>query len=39
MLDLDQVLKATKPDDTNESEWKRLNIKTCWLIRSCLAKE
>ena len=39
MLDLDQVLKETKPDDTSESERKRLNIKTCWLIRSYLAKE
>ena len=39
MLDLDQALKEIKPDDTNESEWERLNIKICGLIRSCLAKE
>ena len=39
MLDLDLVLKETRPDDTIESEWERLNIKTCGLIRSCLAKE
>ena len=39
MLDLDQVLKETKPDDTYDSEWERLNIKTCGLICSCLAKE
>ena len=40
MLDLDHVLKETKLDDTRESEyWERLNIKTCRLIRSCLAKE
>ena len=39
MLDLDQVLKETRPDDTRESEWERLNIKTCGLICSCLAKE
>ena len=39
MLDLDMVLKETRPDDTSESEWERLNIKTCGLIRSCLAKE
>ena len=39
MLDLDQVLKETKPDDTNESEWERLNINTCGLIRSYMAKE
>ena len=39
MLDLDQVLKGTKPDDSSESEWERINIKTCGLIRSCLAKE
>ena len=39
MLDLDKVLKETKPDDTSESEWERLNIKTCGLICSCLAKE
>ena len=39
MLDLDQALKETKPDDTSESEWERLNIKTCGLICSCLAKE
>ena len=39
MLDLDQVLKETKPDDTSESEWELLNIKTCGLIDSCLAKE
>ena len=39
MLDLDQVLKEIKLDDTSESEWQRLNIKTCGLIHSCLAKE
>ena len=39
MLDLDIVLKETRPDDTNESDWKRLNIKTCGLILACLAKE
>ena len=39
MLDLDRVLKKTKLDDTSESEWERLNIKTCGLICSCLAKE
>ena len=39
MLDLDQVLKKTRPDNTCESEWKRLDIKTCGLIRYCLAKE
>ena len=39
MLDLDHVLKETKLDDTRESEWERLNIKTCRLIHSCLAKE
>ena len=27
MLDLDQVLKETRLDDTRESEWERLNIK------------
>ena len=37
LLDLDQVLKETKPDDTSESEWERLNIKTYGLIRSCLS--
>ena len=39
MLDFDHVLKEIKLDDTSESEWQRLNIKTCGLIRSCLAKE
>ena len=39
MLDLDQVLKETRPDDTSESEWEMLNIKTCGLIHSCLVKE
>ena len=39
MLGLDQALKETKLDDTNESEWKRLKIKTCGLICSCLSKE
>ena len=39
ILDLDMVLKETRPDDTSESEWERLNIRTCGLIRSCLAKE
>ena len=27
MLDLDQLLKETRLDDTRESEWERLNIK------------
>ena len=36
MLDLDLVLKETRSDDTRESDWERLNIKTCGLIRSCL---
>ena len=27
LLDLDQVLKETRPDDTSESEWERVNIK------------
>ena len=31
MLDLDIVLKETSSDDTRESDWKRLNIKTCRL--------
>ena len=39
MLDLDQVLKETRLDDTSESQWERLNIKNCGLIYSCLAKE
>ena len=39
MLDLDLVLKKTRPSDSRESDWERLNIKTYWLIRSCLAKE
>ena len=39
MLDLGLVLKETRPDGTHESDWERLNIKTCGLIRSCLAKE
>ena len=39
MLDLDQVWKETRPDDTRESECERLNIKTRGLIRFCLAKE
>ena len=30
-LDLDQVLKETKPYDTHESEWERLNIKNLWV--------
>ena len=38
-LDLDLVLKETRPDDTSEREWEKLNIKTCGLIRSCLTKE
>ena len=38
MLDLDQVLKKTKLDDTRESEWERLNMKTYGLICYCLAK-
>ena len=38
-MDLDLVLKETRPNDTHESEWERLNIKTYGLIRSCLAKE
>ena len=39
MLDLDLVLKETRPDNTRESDWEILNIKTCGVIRSCLAKE
>ena len=39
MLDLHMVLKETRPYGTCESDWERLNIKTCGLIRSCLAKE
>ena len=39
MLDLDQALKEKIPNDNRESEWERLNIKTCGLIHSCLAKE
>ena len=39
MLDLDLVLKKTRPSDTRESDWERLNIQTCGLICSCLAKE
>ena len=39
MLDLDLVLKETRPDDTCESDCERLKIKTCGLIRSCMAKE
>ena len=39
MLYLDLVLKETRPNDTRESDWERLNIKTCGLIRSCLVKE
>ena len=39
MLDLDLVLKETRPDDTRESDWERLKIKTCGLIHSCLAKK
>ena len=39
MLDLDLALIETRPDDTHESDWERLNIKTCGLICSCLAKE
>ena len=31
MLNLDLVLKETKPNDTHESDWERLNIKTCGL--------
>ena len=38
-LDLDQVSKETRPYDTRVSEWEKLNIKTCGLIRSYLAKE
>ena len=38
MLDLDMVLKETRPDDTRESEWEMLNIKTCGLICSCMAE-
>ena len=38
-LDLDLVLKETRPNDTRESNWEMLNIKTCGLIRSCLAKK
>ena len=39
MLDLDLVLKETRPNDTSESKWERFNIRTCGLISSCLAKE
>ena len=39
MLDLDLVLKETRPDGASESKWEKLNLKTCRLIRSCLAKE
>ena len=39
MLDLDLVLKETKLDDTHERDWERLNIKTCGLICSYLAKD
>ena len=39
MLDLGLVLKETRPNGTRESDWEKLNIKTCGLIRSCLAKE
>ena len=39
MLDLDLVLKETILDNTRESGWKRLNIKTYGLIRYCLARE
>ena len=39
ILDLDKVLKEIKPDDTNESEWERLNIRTYGLNCSCLTKE
>ena len=39
MLDLDRVLKETRPNHNRESEWETLNIKTCGLIHSCLAKE
>ena len=38
-LDLDLVLKEITLDDTSENEWVTLNIKTCGLICSCLAKE
>ena len=39
MLDLDMILIETRLDDTRESEWERLNIKTYGLICSCLVKE
>ena len=39
MLDLDLVLEETRLDDTRESEWEKLNIKTCGLIRYCLGKD
>ena len=39
MLDLDLVLKKRIPSDTRESDWERLNIQTCGLICSYLAKE
>ena len=32
MADLDLVLKETRPDDTRESDWERLNLKTCGLF-------
>ena len=34
MLDLDLVLKETRPNDTCASDWERLNIKTCGLMHS-----
>ena len=39
MLVLDMVLKETRLDYTHESDWERLNIKTCGLIHFCLAKK
>ena len=37
--DLDIVLEETKPEDIKETDWNRLNIKACGLIRSCLCRE
>ena len=39
LLDLDLVFKEIRPDDTRESDYERLNIKTCGLICSYLAKK
>ena len=31
ILDLDLILKETRPDNTSESEWERLNKKNLWV--------